>query len=225
MTRRGDDAVREVIPRGEGGAPGPNKSSAPGKSPGAVAPAVAARCWCPVNRRCAAAPGRAGAGLGVGFTAFGGPSRAPRSPRLSIPLPGITGEFPTGSSPGKWLRSREDAAALRAGTKSFGGTPGWRGAARHPSGVRVVGRALVTESGTPRGGEGRGETAELQCVPPHCRDPAGLSLGSARGWFGGISPASRWGGAQKSLSHAPSPNCYSPPGPWALRVSVHSGLP
>lgn len=75
-------------------------------------------------------------------------------------------------------------------------TPGPRGAAR-------------------AGGRTRGCSAD---------GPAGLGLGSPWSWFGGISPASRWGGPQRSLSHAVSVNFSSPPWPGASRVSVHSGL-
>lgn len=146
MTRRGGDAVREVIPRGGGGAPGPNKSSGPGKSPGPLCqrqPRGAGR-W--ANRR--VQPHREGQRAARGRFHSPGSSGGPGAhPDGSTPLPGITGDFPTGSSPGKLLRSREDPAAPRAGTGGFGGTPGCRGAGRHPSGVRAVRRALLPREG------------------------------------------------------------------------------
>lgn len=102
----------------------------------------------------------------------------------------------------------------------------WRGAARHAPAVRVVGRALVPRAG-PREAARADERPWGRSVSP--RDghvPAGVSIASAWGWFGDISPASRWSGPQKSLSHAACPNCFSPLlGPWISRLSVHSGLP
>lgn len=79
---------------------------------------------------------------------------------------------------------------------------------------RVVGPALVTESGTrrpPYAGTPRGDREAAMCHPGWPCLPAGLSLGSAWGWFGGIAPASRWGGPCPCPTHSPQ-IAFHPPG-------------
>lgn len=109
--------------------------------------------------------------FGAGFTApapFGDPPGRRAHPEGSTPLPGITGVFPTGSSPEKWLRSREDPCG--PGSRVLGAPHGGVAPTGCPRGGMGTGhqeRDTVTAlRRDPEGRRGPGETAGLQCVPP-----------------------------------------------------------
>lgn len=180
MNRREGDAVREVVPRdpvnprdqinprgqinsrdSESGNP---REPLPRRSPRGAG--------CSANRSRAAAPGRADARTGSGFTApadFWGPLPGTAlRPTATVRPRGSPGSFSLGV-PREIGRGPEIAGRHRG----FWGHPrlAWNGAERHPPGHR---ERRPPYAGTPRGGEGRGETAGLERVPPGWPCPRGV---------------------------------------------------